>query len=117
MSSTHFFSLAPSTGSSIRSGHSHCPSLSPAGAEGRALGPLFEIGRVEDDKCSLIGEHRNHDPLMLRLVPEDIGIAEVGRVKVSHGIARIVCPGSSAIVAEGDVLFLSVLVRRRVDRD
>jgi hypothetical protein len=65
--------------------------------------------------CSFtLGEHRNHDPLMSRRVPEDVGIAEVGRVKVSHGIARIVCPGSSAIVAEGGVLFLSVLVRRRV---
>ena len=45
---------------------------------------------------------------MLRRVPEDIGIAEVRGVEVSHRIAGVVCPGSAAIVTEGNVLFLPV---------
>ena len=54
---------------------------------------------------------------MLWFVPEDIRITEVRGVEVGHGISRVVRPGPAPIVAESDVLFLALLVCRRVNGD
>ena len=117
MISTHFFSLVPVDRQFDQVGTLPLSCRVSRRAEGRALGPMFEIGRVEDNQRSFIGQHGDHDPLVLRRVPEDIRIAEVGSVEVGDGIARVVRPGPAAVVAEGNVLFLPVFVGCGVDGD
>ena len=116
--STHFFSLVPSTATVNQVGTLPLPCRISGRAEGRAFSPMFQIERVKDDEGSFIGQHRDHHPFVLRLVPEDIRIAEVGRVEVSHRIAGVIRPGSSTVIAEGDMLLLPVfLVGSGVDGD
>src|ERR1035438_2976260 len=63
------------------------------------LVPVLEVGRVEKQRLTLVSKYGNQYPLLLRRVPEHLGVTEIFRIDVDHRIARVVRPGSSAIIA------------------
>jgi len=111
----HFFSFVPRP--AVRSGRDTPTVLLSLPPDRRSSGcPFFEIGRVKYYQCSFISQHRNHHPLALRRVQKTLGSRKSGRLG-QHGIARVVRPAATAVVTEGDVLFLPVFVSRGVDRN
>ena len=55
--------------------------------------PVFQILGVEDLELPFVGEHRDHHPFLLRLVPEHFRITEVGFIKVGDRVPGIFRPG------------------------
>ncbi len=82
--------------------------------------PLLQIGRGEEHELArfalrvlridrrelfaLLGAVQDHHPALRGLVPVDFGVAIVVRHLGQHGIAGILRPGATAIIAEGESL-------------
>ena len=55
----------------------------------------------------MVGRAGNdHEPPARRLVPEDVGVAEIGHAEVEHGIAAIGNEAAAIIIAHGQMLRL-----------
>ena len=68
--------------------------------------PLLQVGRGEDEHFLLQSVGEQHDPLLVRFVPEHIGVARLG-LHGYHGIAGIFREGVATVCAVGKTLHLA----------
>ena len=88
------------------------------GAELAPEGPLLQVRGIEYLQIALVGEHGDHHPFLLWLMPEHVRVAKIFGLQVGDGIPRILRPGTAAILTYGNVLSLPGVIRCcRIDRD
>ena len=84
---------------------------SPGGvrrAEGAQVLPGLEVGGLVEDNFAVQRFDGDHHPVAagVAVVPEDLGVAEVGGTAVQHGVPGVFRPGGAVVRAVGEGLRL-----------
>ena len=109
--------VSPSTARGNRSGHSHCPPVALAGPNSLSAVQSLRLADLYRTTLCSGGFHRGHHPVAAAagfVVPEHLGVAEVGGVPVQDRVAGVLGPGLAVVEAVGQGLGLQAAVRRGV---